>query len=211
MTTFTHRFQDEGIAFVSPSRNPDDFDWADLFYSAFLLAECYVDDRNSSHLYANGRILSDNFDYWSEEDGELHPILEQRNSRLRPLLSSEDTVIVYRGFNGEYDNNPMEQASWSLNRDWAVWFAKKDGNDNAFVATLEVPISKILATFAREDECLVNTYNLDNVDWLNVVHQSMLSAVNVAEEQATLKTINVNGEQCVMVIPMFADKDVFED
>lgn len=79
----------------------------------------------------------------------------------RALLASlPETLTIYRGFSGA---NGQHGFSWTLDRAQAEWFATRFGEEAPCIATATIARDQVLAYCGREDEIVVDPYDLDQL------------------------------------------------
>ena len=119
-----------------------------------LLADVWTDSEN---IYQNFKTWTELWrGKWSSQPLDRTFVLSEADNAAFKALP--DRLTIYRGWVKHKGSIGSHGLSWTLNRDKAVWFAKRFQSDKpAFLSTMEIDKQNILAYFTQrnEDEVVV--------------------------------------------------------
>lgn len=83
------------------------------------------------------------------------------DEELETFNEFPEKVKIYRGINN-YTNHPVNGLSWTINKEQAIWFAKRF-DEGGILCETEIEKEHILAYFNYENETVIDIHFLKNI------------------------------------------------
>lgn len=141
--------------------------------TAYILIFNYIYDASKYNLFTN---VYNSADYRFNEftDEIINKVSQLKPKKIIKILTSkadaDGNLILYRGESSE-SSNVIDALSWTLNRETAVWFAKRlNFSGEGYIYTSKANISHVIAYINnREEEEILIKYEDVNITSKDII------------------------------------------